>query len=82
MNIIETIKWHFRRFVNQRHCYDFPSELGGWRKYKEPVYGDKNTGDIFDPSVTLENGVFYLIASERGTGTIICLESNDGHHRI
>lgn len=67
------------REINQRHCYDFPSENNGWVKFgTSQVYGDKSTGTIFDPYVYLENDKFYMCASERSTGSLILVESHNG----
>lgn len=64
---------------NQRHCYDFPSENNGWRKFgTQPVYGDSLTGTVFDPYVYMEDSTFLMCASERKSGDLILLSSKDG----
>ena len=73
------LMFEIKRFLNQRHRYDFPSENNGWKKVgKKPVYGDESTGTIFDPYVYLEGDTFIMIASERKSGSLIRVESKDG----
>ena len=68
-----------QREINQHHRYDYPFENNGWKKVgSAPVYGDKETGTIFDPQVIVHNGKFLMTASERKSGCIILLVSNDG----
>ncbi len=68
-----------QREINQYHRYDYPSENNGWKKVgNAPVYGDKETGTIFDPQVIVHDGMFLMTASERKSGSIILLVSNDG----
>ena len=68
-----------QRENNQRHRYDFPSEYNGWRKVGDaPVYGSCKTGTIFDPQVIVHEGRFLMTVSERRSGSIILLVSDDG----
>lgn len=89
--IISKIRWHFlggkakaetfsrQRAINQQHCYDFPDENNGWKKFGgHPVYGNIGTGSIFDPYVLLDGDFFLMSASERNTGNLILLESHCG----
>ena len=79
LNIPHRLKFELIRCINQRHRYDFPSENNGWKKVgTRPVYGDDSTGSVFDPYVYLEDNTFIMIASERESGSLIRLESNDG----
>lgn len=64
---------------NQKHCYDYPAENNGWKKYgTSPVYGNKTTGTVFDPYVYVEGDDFLMCASERLSGSLILLRSVDG----
>lgn len=68
-----------QRKINQKHCYDFPSENEGWVKSGLiPVYGNKETNSVFDPFAILGKDSFILIVSERKNHSIIRLESEDG----
>lgn len=68
-----------QRRLNQQHCYDFPAETNGWKKVgHSPVYGNEQTGTIFDPFVMNFENSFLMIASERNTGNLISLSSDDG----
>ena len=79
VNMPYRLMFEIKRFLNQRHRYDFPSENNGWKKVgKKPVYGDESTGTIFDPYVYLEGDTFIMIASERKSGSLIRVESKDG----
>lgn len=86
MNIVCKIKngprrmlFLMKRFFNQRHRYDFPSENEGWKKIGTgPVFGDASTGTVFDPFVFAEDNRFIMVVSERSSGNLIRLESFDG----
>ena len=68
-----------QRALNQKHCFDFPAEFNGWKKNgKFPVYGSSSTGSIFDPFVFFHENTFFMVASERKTGNLILLRSDDG----
>lgn len=68
-----------QREMNQRQRYDFPTENNGWHKSQDaPVYGDAQTGSIFDPHVIEYEGTLLMSASERRTRSIILLRSDDG----
>ena len=72
-------KFAMQRALNQKHCFDFPAELNGWKKIgKSPVYGNLSTGSIFDPFVFSYENTFFMVASERKTGNLILLRSEDG----
>ena len=72
-------KFVLQRVSNQKHCFDFPAELNGWRKIgRSPVYGNLTTGSIFDPFVFSHDSIFFMAASERKTGNLILLRSGDG----
>ena len=74
------IIFRLNRLLNNRHRYAFPSENNGWIKYsKNPVYGNRETGSIFDPSVSLVNNRFVMIVSERKNHCIISLQSENGY---
>lgn len=78
-SIFASNRWYARlRFINQLVCYDFPAANNGWKKFDTPIYGSKETGDVFDPFVYLEDSVFVMIVSERKNNSIVRLESNDG----
>ena len=79
VNIPYRLVFEMKRYFNQRHRYDFPSENNGWKKVgQKPVYGNSSTGTIFDPYVYMEGNMFQMIASERKSGCLIYLESEDG----
>lgn len=88
MTLFDKIKNKIRRWINQLHSYDFPSENNGWIKYaNNPVFGNSNTGTIFDPYVYIYDNELYMFASKRVSGSIICLNSQDGiawnyHHTV
>lgn len=70
-----------QRAVNQQHRYDYPAENNGWKKFGErPVYGDSSMGTIFDPQVLKHEDILLMSVSERKTGNIILLQSNDAIH--
>ena len=87
------IQWHLlggrrravafarQRFANQQHRYDYPPENNGWKKmYDSPIYGNEETGTIFDPQVIEHEGLLLMSVSERKTGSIILLRSYDTTH--
>lgn len=68
-----------QRMDNQRHCYDYPSENLGWKKMGgHPVFGNSDTGTVFDPYVFMYLGCYYMVASMRKDGSLHLLKSNDG----
>lgn len=68
-----------QREQNQRQRYNYPAENNGWHKSQVmPVYGDAQTGAIFDPQVVEYEGTLLMSVSERRTGCIILLQSDDG----
>ena len=68
-----------QREENQQHCYDYPPENNGWKKYGDkPVLGDVKTGTLFDPYVSVNENEFVMVVSERKSGNLILLRSNDG----
>lgn len=70
-----------QRFANQQHRYDYPPENNGWKKmYDSPIYGNEETGTIFDPQVIEHEGLLLMSVSERKTGSIILLRSYDATH--
>lgn len=70
-----------KRAITQRHRYDYPAENNGWHKLTgKPVYGDWQTGIIFDPQVIEHDGALLMSVSERNTGSIILLRSTDAIH--
>lgn len=77
--ILHRIYFKIIRYLNQRHCYDFPAENNGWKKFgDQPVLGNEITGTMFDPFVYMENNLLVMIVSERKTGNLVRLESSDG----
>ena len=85
------ISWHFfggkqraelfarQREVNQRHRYDYPPENNRWQKYgQQPVFGNEETGTVFDPFVIVNGDVFLMVVSERRSGNLILVKSHDG----
>ena len=78
-NKLKRLRFGVTRFFNQTHRYDFPDENNGWKKVGcQPVYGDSTTGEIFDPFVFFEDNRFVMVASERRSGCLIRLDSQDG----
>ena len=70
---------YFNRPINQRHCYDYPSENNGWKKIgNRPVWGNRETGTMFDPYVLRLDSKFLMVVSARKTKSIILVESTDG----
>ena len=68
-----------KRPINQLHRYDYPPENNGWIKIGEkPVWGDANTGTMFDPYSYLEDGIIKMVVSDRKKKRIILLESING----
>lgn len=64
---------------NQLHAYDYPAENNGWVKYsKHPVYGNLETGPMFDPYVWTSDSCLMMCVSERKTGSLIALSSKEG----
>lgn len=76
--------WIFRkarRYLNQRHRYDFPSENNGWHKIGDtPVWGNSATGTMFDPYVYSDHGIFRMIVSNRNRKSLAIINSIDGIH--
>ena len=80
-NIPHHIKSNIRRILNQRHRYDFPSENNGWKKIcKSPIWGNKETGTMFDPFIFEDGKSFKMVVSARKTKSIGLIESKDGIH--
>ena len=70
-----------QRADNQLHCYDFPAENRGWKKYSSrPVYGNKNTGNVFDPYCFVYDDKIWMVVSARKNHVIDLLSSDDGIH--
>ena len=68
-----------QRFLNQKHCYDYPSQNNGWNKSEtSPVIGNRQTGSLFDPFVMCCLNKFVMFVSERKHGVVLRVTSNDG----
>lgn len=79
--LIHKLKRHIERFLNQRHCYDYPPTSNGWQKYGSmPVWGSQTQGTMFDPYCFFKNQLFQMVVSDRKRGTLILLLSTDGIH--
>lgn len=80
-NVFKRELFFAKRAITQRDRYDYPAESNGWHKVTcKPVYGDWQTGSIFDPHVIEHDGALLMSASERNTGSIILLRSTDAIH--
>lgn len=78
---VRKLKRKIERFINQRHSYDLPEVNLGWQKVgHSPVYGDQNTGTMFDPYVFESGDGFKMLVSERETGNLVLVDSIDGVH--
>ena len=81
MLIVHIIINRIRRFINQRHRYDYPVENNDWKKVgRSPVWGSCETGTMFDPYAYIEDSIIKLVISARKDGSIIIVESIDGIH--
>lgn len=81
MLIVHRIRNRIRRFINQRHRYDYPVENNDWKKVGcSPVWGSCETGTMFDPYAYIEDNMIKLVISARKDGSIIIVESIDGIH--
>lgn len=70
---------HIDRPLNQIHRYDFTSENNGWKKYgTTPIWGNSQTGTMFDPYVFEMEGKLNMVVSARKTKCLILIESMDG----
>lgn len=67
---------------NKRKRYDFPPTNGEWRKSNKPVYGNEQTGSVFDPYVFYSDGVYRMYVSERKSNGIDVCISKDGIHWV
>lgn len=75
--------YRYRKYIarplNQRHRYDFLAENNGWEKYGDKaVFGNSETGTMFDPYVFFENDKFHMVASSRKTKSLLLVDSRDG----
>lgn len=79
--LVNKIKNRIRRYLNQRHRYDYSPENNGWKKYgNSPFFGDKKTGTVYDPYAVFVDGKFSIYASFRKNGAIGKIDSWDGIH--
>lgn len=70
-----------QRAINQLHRYDYPAENNDWIKMPEsPIYGNRDTGTMFDPQVIEHEGALLMSVSERKTGSVVLLRSDDAVH--
>lgn len=78
--ISKSERYHIiKRYFNQLHAQDYPSENNSWIKYsKTPVFGNALTGTVFDPYVIHIQDKLVMFVSERKTGNVIKIESQDG----
>ena len=80
VNVIKNIQQNKREGF-ELHSFDFPDENNGWIKYRSnPVYGDENSGSVFDPFVTEENNKLVMIVSNRKQNSLVKLSSVDGYN--
>lgn len=69
----------FSRPINQCRRFDFPPENNGWKKHGDaPVWGNSETGTMFDPYVFFACNKFNMVASARKTKSLLLVESSDG----
>lgn len=62
--LVNKIKNRIRRYLNQRHRYDYSPENNGWKKYgNSPFFGDKKQERSMIPMLYLlmENLVYMLL---------------------
>lgn len=78
--LYEKVRRKLEYIRNKNKRYDFPATNGEWKREIKSVYGDENTGSVFDPYVLLFDGMYRMYVSERKSNGVDVCVSNDGIH--
>jgi predicted GH43/DUF377 family glycosyl hydrolase len=70
-----------KRYLNQKHRYDFASVNNGWKKIGDkPIWGNRELGTMFDPYAFMEDLKIKMVVSARKQNSLILIDSEDGYH--